>query len=126
MRDDQTLIILKPDGTVFDPSRTTSCMLDALKTVGGVTAPTVGFIWDPEDGPRPFIRYTYPSRLGGIPTEITYTAGGELGSDPERWQYFAPMSGLHSTGEGPDTFGADKIAKLWKNRCGVDAIVFFS
>ena len=121
LTDEQPFVVIKPDGKVVDPFPTTACMVDVLKTVDGVTAPKAGYAWDPEGGPVPFVRYTYPSRHDHRATDITFTASGDLLSNG-RFVFGTEMSGLFSPADkGPDTFGAEKIMPLWKDRCGVEA-----
>jgi hypothetical protein len=122
---DQPFVVVRPDGTEVDPFRATACMVNVLKTTGNVTAPSVGFVRDPDAGPLPFVRYTYPSRSDHRPTTVTFTAEGDL-SDPAKVEYIARMSGLHSPGDaGPDVYGADGIIKQWKDRCGVSGNILF-
>jgi hypothetical protein len=125
MADEQPFLVVKPDGKVFDPFPATVCMVDALKTVAGVTAPKAGYIWDPGRGPLPFVRYTYPSRQERWATDITFTRGRDFVDDPDKVEFVTTLSGAYTPGQKPNDFGAERIARLWKARCGVDAGVDF-
>jgi hypothetical protein len=125
LKDEQPFVVVKPDGTIVDPFQAPTCMVDALKTVDGVTAPKAGYVWDPDGGPLPFVRYTYPSRNSSRAADVTFTADGYFLDDPTKGQFLAAMSGLSSGAEGPDEFGAEKIMKLWKDRCGVAGNIVF-
>jgi hypothetical protein len=126
LKDEQPFVVVKQDGTIFDPFQATACMVDVLKTVDGVTAPKAGYVWDSYSGPLPFVRYSYPSRYDHRATDVTFTADGRFLDDPAKGQFMAGMSGLSSPGdEGPDDFGAKKIFKLWKDRCGVTGNISF-
>jgi len=125
LKPEQPFVIIKPDGTVVDPFQATACMVGVLKTVEGVTEPSAGYFRDSKSGPMPFVRYTYPSRHGDK-VAITFHANGDL-ADPVKWGFMTAMSGLFSLSDaGPDTFGADKITKLWRDRCGVRADILFT
>jgi hypothetical protein len=125
LKDEQPFLVVKPDGTVFDPFRATACMVDALKTIDGVTEPKAGYVWDPAGGPLPFVRYTYPSRNSHRATPVTFTADGLFLDDPAKGQFVATLSGLSPPGEEPDDFGAKRIFKLWNDRCGVTGNIAF-
>jgi hypothetical protein len=125
LKDEQPFVVVKPDGTIVDPFQATTCMVDVLKTVDGVTVPKAGYVWAPSDGPLPFVRYTYPRRNSLKAADVTFTADGYFLDDPKKGQFVATMSGLSSGVEGPDEFGAEKIIKLWKDRCGVAGGIIF-
>ena len=124
LKDEQPFVVFNPDGKVFDPFPATTCMVDALKTVDGVTAPKAGYIWDPENGLQPFVRYTYPRRHDHRPTEITFAGKIDLAGDVSKLYFAALMGGLFDPADAaPDTFGAEAIVPLWKDSCGVGANV---
>jgi hypothetical protein len=123
LRSDQPFVIIKADGTVVDPFQATACMVGVLKTIEGVTAPSAGFFRDPQVGPAPFVRYTYP-RDDGQAATITFAAAGDP-ADPTKWGFMTRMSGLHPPGMSPYLYGADKFLKLWNDRCGVRANIVF-
>jgi len=125
LKDEQPFVVIKPDRTVFDPFQATACMVDALKTIDGVTEPKAGYVWDPAGGPLPFVRYTYPSRNDHRATAVTFKADGRFLDDPAKGQFVATMSGLSRPGEEPDDFGAKRIFKLWNDRCGVTGNIAF-
>jgi hypothetical protein len=125
LKDEQPFVVVKPDGAIVDPFQATTCMVDALKTVDRVTTPKAGYVWNPNGGPLPFVRYTYPSRNSPRAADVTFTADGYFLDDPTKGQFVATMSGLFSGSEGPDEFGAEKIMKLWKDRCGVAGNIIF-
>jgi hypothetical protein len=126
LKDEQPFVVVKQDGTIFDPFQPTACMVDVLKTVDGVTVPKAGYVWDSHNGPLPFVRYTFPSRHDRKATAVTFTGDGRFLDDPAKGQFVATMSGLFSPGDkGPDDFGAMKIFKLWKERCGVTGNISF-
>jgi len=122
LKPEQPFVVIKSNGAVVDPFEHTPCMVAALKTVDGVTDPSVGWLRDPRLGPRPIVRYRYPGR-NDEQVVVTFVADGDL-ADPERWEFIAEMSGLHS-GDGPYFYGADKVMQLWKERCGVETNVLF-
>jgi hypothetical protein len=120
LKSEQPFVIIKPDGAIVDPFQATACMVGVLKTIEGVTAPSAGFFRDPQIGPAPFVRYTYPREDGQAAT-ITFAAKGDL-TDPAKWRFMTRMSGLRTPGTGgPYLYGADKFINLWKDRCGVRA-----
>ena len=118
----QPFVIVKPDGKVIDPFENTPCMVDVLRTVDGVTAPSIGFFQDPDFGPSPFVRYNYPGP-DGRSAEVTFVAQGDL-ADPGKWAFVAQMSGLHGPG-GPYVYGADKFMTPWHDRCHVETRILF-
>lgn len=61
LKDEQPFVVVKQDGTIVDPFQATDCMVDALKTVDGVTVPKAGYVWTSDNGPLPFVRCTFPS-----------------------------------------------------------------
>ena len=125
MQDGHSFVVVKVDGTVVDPFQATGCMVDVLKTVDDVTEPMAGYFRDPHDGLLPFVRYTYPSRHSHDAAVVSFKADSHFSDDPTKGQFMAVMSGLSRVGEEPDVFGADKIIKLWKDRCGVASNIFF-
>ena len=126
MKGDQRFLLVRPDGKVVDPFPATACMVAVLKTVGEVTEPKDGYVWDLRGAPRPFVRYSYPSRGDHHPATITFTADEDVAGDATKATFGATLGGLSSPRErGPDDFGTEKIARLWKVRCGVQASVLY-
>ena len=120
MKDDQRFLLIRPDGKVVDPYPATACMVTVLNADPGVTEPKVGYVWDLQGGPRRFVRYTYRSRGDDRPGTITFTAEEDVAGDATKAIFHTSMSGkVTPEGKRPDQFGAARIVRLWKARCGV-------
>jgi hypothetical protein len=101
-----------------------SCMVSALKAIPNIDKVETGIfedgIWD-----YPLIRYRYTDRKAGVAI-IEFRAHKNDTEDP-RYQidFQAGMSGLNRPVSAPD-FGREKVVRLWREKCGVPASVFFN
>lgn len=69
---------------------------------------------------RPYLRWHY--KKGEVSTDISFSGIQALDGT---WQYTGAFGGIFDGIHPPDVFGADKIEKLWKSKCGVDAMMMF-
>ncbi len=129
---EQQFVIVQPGGKVIDPFQATACMVRVLNTVEGVTDAKAGYGWGDYRDPWLYVQYTYPSRRDHSPFVVTFAGheedpGGPVKQDPAKPYFSARFSGLFDPreGNGPDVYGADKIADLWKARCGIEADISF-
>jgi hypothetical protein len=116
------LVIDRNNAIVYDPNKTTDCMIGVLKSVEGVTDPKVRYVMSAGEGPLPYIEYTFPSRHTHDPTTIVFSPRGGANGDPSQPSFGTTLGGMFAPPDtGPDDYGTKSITKLWKERCSVDA-----
>jgi len=105
--------------------RSTACMVEVLRTEPRAQSPESGVLRVDQlskgaTEPAPFVRYTWEQDH-----QVTFAASREQ-TDLEKFYFLTVLGGAFGAGQtGPDDMGTSEITKLWKERCGVTAVVLY-